>query len=160
MAQGNRTFDEASIRRIVAEFEPGEPSLLPALQEIQRRLAYVPRESLPVVAEGLGVPLARVYSVATFYRAFSLEPVGEVLVRVCTGTTCHVCGSSRLLRALEEEFGTDGDVTIRTVNCLGACAKAPAVMIDERCHVGVDETSAIRLVADLAAVKGGCGDAS
>jgi NADH-quinone oxidoreductase subunit E len=116
--------------------EPG--SLTPILQDIQSSMYYLPKETLNAVAEHLDVPLSRVFHVATFFKAFSLEPRGKHHVHVCLGTTCHVRGGPRVLDYLERELGikegeTTGDrrFSIEVVNCVGACALAPVVEIGE-----------------------------
>ena len=111
--------------------------LISLLGEIQDRYHYLPRSSLVLLSETLNVPLSQIYSVATFYNAFSLKPRGEHLVRVCMGTACHVRGAPHILNRLESKLdiqagGTtrDRQVTLETVNCLGACALGPIVVAD------------------------------
>ncbi|MFO8007871.1 MAG: NAD(P)H-dependent oxidoreductase subunit E [Candidatus Brocadiia bacterium] len=112
-------------------------SLIHVLQDLQERFDYLPRPALEQVAEGLGLPLPEVLRVATFYAAFSLEPLGEHVISVCTGTACHVRGARTLVETLEDildvERGRttqDGLFTLKTVNCLGACALGPLVAVD------------------------------
>ena len=117
---------------------PRSPSaLVPLLQEIQRRFGYLPPEALEEVSRHLGVPLSRVYGVATFYSQFSLRPKGAHAVRVCLGTACHVRGAPRVLDELvrrlevgEGGLSRDGTVSLETVRCLGACALGPVVVVD------------------------------
>lgn len=112
-------------------------SLMSVLEEIQARYRYLPREAMILVSERLGIPLSQVYSVATFYHAFSLEPRGKHTVSVCTGTACHVRGAVQVLDRLETKLnvapgGTtrDREFTLETVNCLGCCALGPVVVLD------------------------------
>jgi len=112
--------------------------LILILQDINLELGYLPRPALKYVSEQLRIPLSRIYHVATFYKAFSLEPRGEHLIKVCMGTACHVRGSARVLEALENRLEIkagqttkDMKFTLETVNCLGACAMGPVVMLDE-----------------------------
>ena len=91
------------------------------------------------VAAYLDVPESRVYSVATFYKALSLVPLGKNLIKICNGTACHIRGSPEVLKAFEKELGlkngetsVDGMFTLQTVNCLGACALAPVVNVNGR----------------------------
>jgi len=130
------------------DFEPGElvetmghngteASLISVLEKIQGRYQYLPREAMILVSEGLGVPLSQVYSVATFYNAFSLERRGRHEICVCVGTACHVRGAKRVLTRLEERLGIkpgettpDWNYSLDTVHCLGACALGPIVVVD------------------------------
>ncbi len=122
---------------------PKEPSsLVMVLQDVQSELGYLPAEALGEVSTRLGVPRSRVYSVASFYNVLSLEPRGKHLVRVCMGTACHVRGAPLVLDAAVRELGVaDGETTadkkftIQSVGCVGACAIAPVVEIDEE-HFG------------------------
>jgi len=122
---------------ILSEYEHDGSRLISVLQDVQAELGYLPKESLYRVAEYLEVPLAQVYHVATFYTAFSLTPRGRHLIRVCTGTACHVRGAVIILEEIERQLGVKaGEVTadmrftLETVNCVGACALGPAVVID------------------------------
>jgi NADH-quinone oxidoreductase subunit E len=115
-----------------------DPGMLVAiLQDIQADYNYLPKESLTQVSEGLDIPLTQVYSVATFFKAFSLKPRGRHIINVCLGTACHVRGAGKVL----EEIGRQLDIkpgettedfkfTMETVNCVGACALGPIVIID------------------------------
>ena len=112
-------------------------SLISVLEEIQARYRYLPREAMILVSERMGVPLSQVYSVATFYHAFSLVPRGKHTICVCTGTACHVRGAVQVLNRLETGLGVgpggttrDRQFTLETVNCLGCCALGPVVVLD------------------------------
>jgi NADH:ubiquinone oxidoreductase subunit E/NAD-dependent dihydropyrimidine dehydrogenase PreA subunit len=113
-------------------------SLIPVMQAINQQYHYLPKNILSYVAHELEVPLSQTYHVATFYTSFSLKPRGKHLIKVCMGTACHVRGSPRVLdeisRYLKIEPGetTDDNVfTLETVNCLGACALGPVVVVDD-----------------------------
>ncbi|MCJ7604461.1 MAG: NADH-quinone oxidoreductase subunit NuoE [Dehalococcoidales bacterium] len=115
--------------------------LVDILQDVQTGIGYLPKEALAATAEGLDVPLSRVYSVATFFKAFSLTPRGRNLINVCMGTACHVRGTDKVLASIENELGittgeTTGDLkfTLETVNCVGACALGPIVVVGEDYH--------------------------
>jgi NADH-quinone oxidoreductase subunit E len=119
------------------EHDGDDSSLMSVLEGIQARYRYLPREAMILVSDRLGVPLSQVYSVATFYHAFSLEPRGKHTVSVCTGTACHVRGAVQVLDRLETKLnvaagGTtrDREFTLETVNCLGCCALGPVVVLD------------------------------
>lgn len=130
-----------TVRQIIEAY-PAEPRhLLAALQDIQAHYSYISVESMHEVAAYLGVPESRVFSVATFYKALSLVPQGKKVIKVCNGTACHLRGSPGLIGALEKELGIkagetteDGIFTIQTVNCVGACAMAPVIMINEKVY--------------------------
>jgi NADH-quinone oxidoreductase subunit E len=112
---------------------------LAILQDIQRAFRYIPREGLIAAAEYLGCGLSELYSMATFYKALSLKPKGKHIIKVCDGTACHIRGSVTMLDALKRRLGIepgetteDGFFTVETVNCLGACAIAPVMVVDEK----------------------------
>jgi NADH-quinone oxidoreductase subunit E len=128
-------IDDARV--ILAGHTNGESSLLAMLEGVQGRHRYLPRDVLILISERLDIPLSQVYSVATFYNAFSLEPEGRHRFQVCTGTACHVRGAMQVLDRLETQLGiqagqTSADLehTLETVNCLGACALGPIVVAD------------------------------
>ena len=116
----------------------GDPGMLVSvLQDIQAEYNYLPKETLVQVSQGLDVPLTQVYSVASFFKAFSLKPRGRHLINVCLGTACHVRGAVRVLEEIERKLGIksgetteDSRYTLETVNCVGACALGPIVVID------------------------------
>jgi len=112
-------------------------SLIALLEEIQARYRYLPREAMILASERLGVPLSQVYSVATFYSAFTLRPRGKYLIHVCQGTACHVRGSGQVLEKVSKTLGIkpgettpDRQFTLETVNCLGACALGPIMVVE------------------------------
>jgi NADH-quinone oxidoreductase subunit E len=125
------------MQAILAEQHEGPSSLLAVLEKIQSRYRYLPRDLLILVSERLNVPLSQVYSVATFYNAFSLKPQGRHKFQICSGTACHVRGARQVLDRMETRLGiqagqtsADGAYTLETVNCLGACALGPIVVAD------------------------------
>ncbi len=112
-------------------------NLIATLQKIQSKYGYLPQENLRQVAEKSGLSLTDVYGVATFYRAFSLKPRGKHLVSVCLGTACHVRGGPTIAKEIERQLGiragqttADNEFTLEVVNCLGACAMGPVVVVD------------------------------
>ena len=123
----------------VLEKYPGEPQFLISLmQDVQSLYNYISPEHLELICDHVGVARTRAYSVATFYKSFSLEPRGEHEIKVCLGTACHLKRSPRIVESLERELHvfrghTTGDLrfTLETVNCVGACALAPVVVVDE-----------------------------
>jgi NADH-quinone oxidoreductase subunit E len=129
-------FEPCQLAESIRPDEAGV-SLIAVLEEIQAKYRYLPREALMLVGDGLGLPLSQVYSVATFYNAFSMMPRGRHNVCVCVGTACHVRGAKPVLNRLEEllhvkpgETTPDWNYSLETVNCLGACALGPIVVVD------------------------------
>jgi len=125
------------VTAIVNKYNGDRGQLVSILQDIQTEYYYLPEEALIQVSDTMGIPASRVYDVATFFKAFSLEPRGKHLINVCLGTACHVRGGSRVLETVErclsvkrEETTKDRKFTLETVNCMGCCAVGPAVKID------------------------------
>lgn len=161
---GERNFIDDVIARRTGR--PG--ALLGILEEIQDHNAhkYLPIETLRYIGARTNVPLSRIYSVATFYALFNLQPQGEHTVCICRGTACHTRGSRNLLESLKLDLGLnnigdlseadklslttpDGKFTIRTVACFGQCALAPVVEIDHRISGHVNERTLQREVSAL-----------
>lgn len=126
---------------VIANWDEGKGSLISLLQRIDAEANYVPPETLPAVADKLQLPLSQVCSVATFYRSVSLSPRGRHRVTCCVGTACHVRGGDRVANEIATQLGIEpGETTpdlafsFETVNCLGACALGPVVVIDGKYH--------------------------
>lgn len=141
---------EQKVGAILDKYQRQEGFLVSILQDIQTEYRYLPREALAGVSQGLDIPLSQVYSVATFFKAFSLTPRGRHLVHVCLGTACHVRGAVRVLEAIERELGIKSEettkdlkYTLETVNCVGACALGPIVVVDGE-HVGGMKTDKVK----------------
>lgn len=124
---------------ILEGYPHAEASLIQVLQDVHRAYNYLPCDVVAKVAETLGVPLSKVFSVATFYKAFSLNPQGDTIIRVCLGTACHIRGGGalvdevqRLLHVAPDETTPDMKFTLKTVNCVGACAMAPVMIVGEK----------------------------
>jgi NADH:ubiquinone oxidoreductase subunit E len=152
---GHPTPDIARVDEILARYPAAEPSLIQVLQDVHRAYNYLPCEVLVKVAEALDVPLAKVFSVGTFYKAFSLEPQGRTIIRVCTGTACHIRGASRLIEELERELHVkpgetteDMGFTLKTVNCVGACAMAPVMIVGEKYHGGAEPAKVAKYLGE------------
>ena len=130
------------INKIIDAYGADPACSLAILQEIQQANSYLPREALELVAQRLDLPRGHVYGLATFYRGFSLKPAGKYRVRVCLGTACHVHGGAHILEAFERRLGVkagestrDGLFSLEATSCLGACAQAPYVQVnDEPCN--------------------------
>ena len=126
---------------ILDRYDRNPAQLIPILQDVQAEENYLPRETLEAISEKLDVPLVRIYAVATFYKAFSLKPRGKHIIQVCMGTACHVRGGARILDKMMRDLGVgpgettkDMGFTLETVNCLGACALGPIVVVDGEYH--------------------------
>ena len=131
----------AKIDKIVKKYNYESSMLVSILQDTQTEIGYLPKEALIDLHIILEVPLSQVYSVATFFKAFSLIPRGRHQISVCTGTACHVRGSESILETFERELNIKAgqsdkelDFTLETVNCVGACALGPIVIIDGKYH--------------------------
>ena len=137
-------------------------NLIAILQDIQAACSYLSEESLTVVAEMLGVSVSSVYSVATFYENFSLEPKGRHIIKVCAGTACHVRKSGPIYDAVHEYLGlndkrktsSDGMFTLETVACLGACGLAPVMTVDGEVYPKMAPDAAIALLEEIRAKEG------
>jgi NADH-quinone oxidoreductase subunit E len=126
------------------------------LQDIQGAFNYLPKEALTAAGKALGIPASRVYEVATFYNAFSLKPRGEHIVKVCMGTACHVRGAAAIQDKMERTLGimpgetsADKKFTLETVNCVGACALGPVVVIDTEYHGQVTMAKVDKIIGKM-----------
>ena len=126
-----------TVDSILDSYRHDKSLLVSILQDLQAECNYLPKEGLTRVSEGLDIPLSQVYSVATFFKAFSLKPRGRHSIATCLGTACHVRGALRILEEIERELGInrgettkDLKFTLETVNCVGACALGPIVVVD------------------------------
>ncbi|MEW6181775.1 MAG: NADH-quinone oxidoreductase subunit NuoE [Bacillota bacterium] len=126
-------------REIVGRYKGKDAVLIHVLEDAQNEFGYLPEEALEVVSKELGISLAEIYGVASFYARFYFTPRGRNIVRVCTGTACYVRGSGRILTKFEDELGlkngeTSEDLkyTLETVSCVGCCALAPVMVINEK----------------------------
>lgn len=153
-------MDLTAVDRICEEHGDRSDQLIGILQDVQAAFRYLPKHPLERVASRLAIPLAQVYSVATFFRAFSLVPRGEREVHVCVGTACHVRGAQRVLEEMERRFeiqagqtSADRKVTLETVNCVGACALGPVVVVDGEYHGKMDVTKTDKLVGEIKGPK-------
>lgn len=144
---------------IIEKYGSREANLIAILQDVQNEQKYLSEEALTLIAEKLGLSAAKVYSVATFYENFSLEAKGKHIVRICTGTACHVRKSQPIYDALRKELGltgkrrtsADGLFTLETVACLGACGLAPVMTLDGEVHAKMTPDDALALIRDVRA---------
>jgi NADH-quinone oxidoreductase subunit E len=126
------------VGKIIEKYNGDKGQLVSILQDIQDEYRYLPRETLDEVCQSLDIPLSQVYSVVTFFRAFSLKPRGRRTVKVCLGTACHVRGANRIMERMALELDIDAGettddlaFTLESVNCLGCCALGPVAVIDD-----------------------------
>jgi len=146
---------KSDLEALTAKAAGRRGALIQVLQEIQDRFHWLPPEALEHVADALGVPLVRVYGVATFYKSFSLSPRGRHTCTVCMGTACHVRGGAAVLEQFERKLGIaagqttpNGKYTLERVNCLGACALAPLAVVDGRYYSQMNEAKAEAVLAE------------
>ncbi|MFO7931456.1 MAG: NAD(P)H-dependent oxidoreductase subunit E [Thermodesulfobacteriota bacterium] len=128
---------EESIDEIMERYPASPEYLIFLLQDVQKNYGYISPDSMQLICDHTGVPESQAYSVATFYQSFRLEPLGEHDIKVCLGTACHLKGGPRILDELKRRLGVepgettpDMKFTYTSVNCLGACALGPMVVID------------------------------
>jgi NADH-quinone oxidoreductase subunit E len=152
------------IKTITDRYENNPDMLIPMLQDLQAEQTFLPQDDLKKLAEELKVPLIRIYGIATFYSSFRLAPKGQHDVTLCMGTVCFLKGADKISAALCEEFavkpgGTTEDrlFTYQPVNCVGACALAPVMVVDGQYHDHMTPDSAIEIIRGLrtAEVSGG-----
>ena len=129
---------EEKIKEIIERYQPERRFALAIMQDIQREFNYIPEEAFALIKGHIGGSVGQLYAIATFYKALSLKPKGKHIIKVCDGTACHIRGSVTLLDAIKRRLGIeggqttkDGLFTLETVNCLGACAIAPVMIIGE-----------------------------
>ena len=132
---------KSKVKAIIEKYNGERGFLVPILQDVQKEWNYLPRKALDAVGLLLDIPISQIFEVATFYRAFSLEPRGRHQVCLCMGTACHVRGAARIgdhiQRALGVQAGEttqDLEFTYETVNCLGACALGPVLTVNDEYH--------------------------
>ena len=153
----NKQFDFSVIDKIVAEHEKKQQDIIAVLQEIQEHYHYLPKEIFPYLSKELKMSEARIFSVATFYENFSLEPKGKYVIKICDGTACHVRRSIPILERLRSELGLseskkttdDLNFTVETVSCLGACGLAPVLTVNDVVYSAMTPDKASELLATL-----------
>ena len=136
---------EDRLGTILEPYKGQGTQLIPILQEVQAEYGYLPEEAMMEIAKTTGVPESQVYGVATFYAQFYFTRRGKNQTKVCSGTACHVKGAARVLDALERELGIpcgttseDYEHTLETVACVGSCALAPVIVVNEEVHGQVE----------------------
>ena len=152
------TGEPSTVDVIVDRYDRDPGMLIPMMQDLQAVCGYLPRAELMELSGKLGVPLARIYSVATFYASFRLVPKGEHTIQLCLGTVCFLKGAGAISKIIQSQFdvtpgGTspDGKFTFAPLNCVGACALAPVMVVDGEYYGGLTRDSALELLQKIAA---------
>ena len=150
------TTDDTLIETIVRRYDGDVGMLIPMMQDVQAECGYLPVGQLRRLSARLDVPLSRVYAVATFYASFRLAPKGRHEVTLCVGTVCHLKGAGEISAAISREFqvepgGTtpDGLFSFQPVNCVGACAVAPVMVVDGTYHGELTREAALDILHAL-----------
>lgn len=144
---------EALVGSLLGTYDRSRQNLIPILQDVQSRFGYLPAEAMDKVAEYLGLSVHEIFGVATFYSQFRFNAPGKHSIKVCQGTACHVRGSELILDTLSRkldvnpgETTADRQFSLEEVMCVGSCALAPAVVMDETVHGRMTQTKVERLV--------------
>ncbi len=144
------------IEQIVDNYDGENGMLIPMMQDLQAECGYLPQDHLRCLSKQLGVPLSRIYSVATFYSSFRFTPKGAHEVTLCMGTVCYLKGAGKICEAITKEFrvepgGTTHDrlFSFQAVNCVGACAVAPVMLVDGEYYENVTSASALEILHGL-----------
>ena len=150
-------IDFSAVNEILERHGYKQEDIISILQEIQEVYHYLPREVFPIISHALKMGEARIYSIATFYENFSLEPKGRYVIKVCDGTACHVRRSIPILEKLRGELGLsekkkttdDLNFTVETVSCLGACGLAPVITVNDVVHPEMNPDKVVELLNKL-----------
>ena len=147
---------EEKVREIVQGYGADRSYLVPIMQDVQKEFGYLSKDALTAISANLGVPISRVYEVATFYKAFSLKPKGRHHISLCMGTACHVRGAelisgtiADMLKIKDGETTADMEYSFETVGCLGACALGPIIVVDGEYHGEMNIAKTTKLLKKL-----------
>lgn len=157
-------FDLKKIDDIINSCGCEQKNLITVLQHIQSDLHYLPKEILEYISEKMDISIAKVFSVATFYENFSLDPKGKYVIKICDGTACHVRKSIPILEKvrkilmLDENKSTTDDMmfTVETVSCLGACGLAPVITVNDKVHPAMTPEKAEELINEIKEAEAQC----
>jgi len=151
---------QKKIEKIMKPYEGEKGNLIPILQAVQKECGFISEEAVAAIAKGIKLSEHEVYGVATFYAQFRFTKPGDHLIKVCLGTACYVKGNSLNLVHIKNTLGIEeGKVTsdyrfgLETVNCLGACALAPLVTVDEEYHGNFSPTKVKKILSKFAKEK-------
>ena len=152
---------EKQIIEIISRYKDEKTPLMMILSDIQKEFGYIPLEVQELVSEQIGVPVAEIYGVVTFYSFFSLTPKGKYVVGVCLGTACYVKGSQQVLDKFSEllnikagETSEDGLFTLDALRCIGACGIAPALTINGKVYPKVAVADVAKIVEEYRSLGG------
>lgn len=141
---------------IVEKYNQKPFALISILQDIQEKVGYLPPDVLRQVAQKMDISLRQIYGVATFFKSLNLTPPGNHTITLCLGTACHVRGGGRILSEISnflhiapDETTEDGEFTLRTVNCLGACAIGPVMVVDDKYYGKMSASRAKNLLVKM-----------
>jgi NADH-quinone oxidoreductase subunit E len=141
LLRGQEETSEERLNEIMSSYQGKKEELIPILQQIQQVFGYLPEPAMEKIAKFLKLPESTVFGVGTFYAQFKLVPSGRNIIKVCRGTACHVRGGARILREVEKNLGIkpgesspDLEYCFETVACIGACALAPTMVVNNETH--------------------------
>ena len=142
------------VDEVLEKYENIKSALIAVLQEIQNEYKYLPEDMLEYISRKMDITPSKIFSVATFYENFSLEPKGKYIIKICDGTACHVRKSIPILNALRKELKlSDGKhstddmlFTLETVSCLGACGLAPVITINDKVYAKMTPEAALEVI--------------
>jgi NADH-quinone oxidoreductase subunit E len=148
--------DTRKIDGIIERYRHKQNPIIEIMQDVQKEWRYLPQDVLIYISDKTGTPLSHIHHIATFYRAFSLKEKGRHRITVCMGTACHVRGAQSLLEDIERQLEIrSGDTTpdmrfsLETVNCVGACAMAPVLILDEKYHGNMGAMKTRKLISGI-----------
>lgn len=149
----DNSIDYNQLSNILNKYKQEKRFTLAILQDIQTEFNYIPKEAVFHLAEYLNIPVSEIYSMATFYKALSLTPKGKHIIKVCNGTACHIRGSNILIDEIKDllkikpgETTADGLFSLEIVNCLGACALAPVMVIDNKYYGAMTKEKVMEVI--------------
>ena len=127
---------EAKLLEVIAKYKGQKGALMPIMQEAQDIYGYLPYQVQKIISDETGIPIEKIYGVATFYAQFSMSPKGKYIVSVCLGTACYVKGAGKILEEVENNLGigdgectADGKFSLEVCRCVGACGLAPVMIV-------------------------------
>jgi NADH-quinone oxidoreductase subunit E len=147
---------ESDLEELLSSYKRNRTEVIMVLQDIQDKYNWLPKEAIQYVAKNWQIPMSDLYHISTFYKAFSLKPRGKHILHLCLGTACHVREAPFILDALERDFGmkdrettADGLFTLETVNCVGACALGPILVVDGEMRGNMTQTKVAGIIKKI-----------